>query len=81
MINDYNNERLRMIGIKFFIKSLKSSWISKYIDTENHGKWKLLFALELQLFGGEEIFEASLQRRLQKIGYLYFRNITNLDGH
>ena len=56
MISDYNNGGLRMIDIKLFNKALKSSWIIKYLDSENHGKWKLLFDLELQSFGGEEVF-------------------------
>ena len=41
MISDYENGGLRMIDIKLFNKALKLSWIKKYLDTENHGKWKL----------------------------------------
>ena len=43
MISDYNNGGLRMIDIKLFNKALKSRWMTKYLDLENHGKWKLLF--------------------------------------
>ena len=38
MISDYNNGELRIIDIKLFNKALKSSWITKYLDLENHGK-------------------------------------------
>ena len=48
MINDYENGGLRMIDIKIFGKVLKSSWVKKYLDPENQGKWKLLFDYELQ---------------------------------
>ena len=55
------NGGLRMIDIKLFNKTLKSSWMAKYLDSENHGKWKLLFGLELQ-FSGEEIFRGNLSK-------------------
>ena len=72
-----------MIDIKLFNKALKSSWITKYLDSENHGKWKLLFDLELQSFGGEGVsFRGNLSKehlsKHFKI-YFYFRNSTNLD--
>ena len=51
-----------MIDIKLFNKALKSSWITKYLDSENHGKWKLLFDLELQSYGGEEVFRGNLSK-------------------
>ena len=41
MINDYLEGGLKMIEIASFNKSLKATWIKKYIylDSENHGKW------------------------------------------
>ena len=62
MISDYNNGGLRMIDIKLFNEALKSSWITKYLDSGNHGKWKLLFDLEFQPFGGEEVFRVNLSK-------------------
>ena len=62
MISDYNNGGLTMIDIKLFNKALKSSWITKYLDLENHGKWKLLSDLELQSFGGEGVFQGNLSK-------------------
>ena len=52
LISDYENGGLRMIDIKRFNKALKLSWIKKYVDPENHGKWKLLFDLQLRPFRG-----------------------------
>ena len=62
MISDYENGGLKMIDIKVFNRALKSGWIKKYLDNDNHGKWKLLFDLELRKFGGEEIFRGNLSK-------------------
>ena len=59
MISDYENGGLKMIDIKLFNKAIKAGWIKKYLDTENHGKWNLLFDLELRNFGGEDIFRGN----------------------
>ena len=53
MISDYKNGGLRMINIKSFNKALKATWVKKYFDNENHGKWKLLFDSEISDLGGE----------------------------
>ena len=47
IINDYPNGGLKMIDIQVFNKSLKATWIKKYLDEENQGKWKYFFDLEL----------------------------------
>ena len=39
--------------IDSFSKSLKATWIKKYLDEENKGKWKIFFDLELKFFGGK----------------------------
>ena len=39
--------------IDYFSKSLKATWIKKYLDEENKGKWKIYFDLELEFFGGK----------------------------
>ncbi|CAH3185800.1 unnamed protein product, partial [Porites lobata] len=41
-----------MIDIQSFNKSLKATWIKKYLDEENQGKWKYFFDIELERFGG-----------------------------
>ena len=50
IISDYNSGRLRMIDIKLFNKALKSSWITKYLDSENHGKWKIFLRSGITTF-------------------------------
>ncbi|CAH3142310.1 unnamed protein product, partial [Pocillopora meandrina] len=37
-------------------KSLKATWIKKYLDPENSSKWKIIFNLELGKYGGNEIW-------------------------
>ena len=48
IINDYPTGGLKMIDIQVFSKSLKATWIKKYLDEENQGKWKYFFDLELE---------------------------------
>ena len=40
MINDYPEGGLKMIDIASFNKSLKATWIKKYVHSGNRGKWK-----------------------------------------
>ena len=62
MISDYKNEGLRMIDIKCFNKALKSKWVKKYLDNDNHGKWKLLLDSEIHDLGGDVIFKGNLNK-------------------
>ena len=38
MINDPRDGGLRMIDLISFNKSLKTTWIKKYLDNDNYGK-------------------------------------------
>ena len=40
-----------MIDIASLNKSLKATWINKYLDSGNHGKWKNVFNLALGKYG------------------------------
>ena len=52
-----------MIDIQAFNKSLKTTWIKKYLDSENQGKWKLFFDLELETLGGNILFTGNLNKK------------------
>ena len=84
MISDYKNGGLRMIDIKSFNKALKSTWVKKYLDNDNHGKCKLLFDSEIHDYSGDVIFKGNLNKNdlakfiLTYIGRLYIRNSKNL---
>ena len=62
IISDYKNGGLRMIDIKSCNKVLKSTWVKKYLDNDNHGKWKLLFDSEIHDLGGDVIFKGNLNK-------------------
>ena len=47
MINEPEYGGLKMIDLCSLDKSLKTTWVKKYLDTTNHGKWEFLFDLEL----------------------------------
>ena len=51
MINNYPKGGLKMTDIESFSKSLKATWIKKYLDQGNQGKWKAFLELELQPYG------------------------------
>ena len=51
-----------MFGIKSYNKALKSTWVKKYLDNENHGKWKILFDSEIRDLGGDVIFKGNLNQ-------------------
>ena len=59
MISGYKNGVLRMIDMKSFNKALKSTWVKKYLDKHNHGKWKLLFDSEIHDLGGDVILKVT----------------------
>ena len=62
MISDYSEGGLRMIDLISFNKALKSTWVKKYLDPENHGKWKLFLDWQLQHYGGPVVFRGNLNR-------------------
>ena len=51
------------IDIASFNKSLKATWIQKYLDPESRSKWKRLFDSELERNGGEAILKGNLNKK------------------
>ena len=49
-----------MIDLISFNKSLKTSWIQKYLDSTNNGKWKAFFDLALQNYTHGNVFTGNL---------------------
>ena len=85
MISDYTNGSLKMINMKSFNKALKSAWVKKHLDNDNHGKWKLFhFDSELHDFGRVVIFKRVTSTELfgkvytYKVRRLYNRNSQSL---
>ena len=52
-----------MIDIKSYSKSLKATWIKKYLDAENQGKWKYFFNLELKRHGDSIVLTSNLNKK------------------
>lgn len=48
LMNNYEDGSLKMLDITTFSKSLKATWLQKYFDDSNKGKWKHFFAIKLR---------------------------------
>ena len=62
MISDYSEGGLSMIDLISFNKAPNSTWVKKYLDSENHGKWKYFFDWQLQYYGGPVVFKGNLNK-------------------
>ena len=56
LISNYDHGGLKMVDLSSFNKYLKTTWIRKYLDTSNQGKWKEFVELDLGKYGGNLIF-------------------------
>ena len=79
MIGDYSDVGLKMIDLESFNKALKSTWVKKYLDQENHGKWKYFFDSELQFFGGSAAFKP-LTKKIMVTGRTFLTLNCNFFG-
>ena len=52
-----------MLDLISFNKALKLTWVRKYLDNDNNGKWSLLFDSQLQELGGVDFFKSNLNRK------------------
>ena len=84
IINVYCDGGLKMIDIFSFNKSLKVTWIKKYLDNSNNGKWKLLFDRALQNHSGKKNLSSSLNVRdasdMIKVSDDFFRELLEIWG-
>ena len=60
MINDYSEGGIKTIDIFSFNKSIKATWIKRYLDVKNKASWKTIFDLEFRHFGGDLILYGNL---------------------
>ena len=63
IIQNIKNGGLKMIDIFKFLKSLKSSWIKRLLDTTNNGLWKVFYMNKLDKYGGTIFFECNLNEK------------------
>ena len=45
IIQNYENNGLKMIDIDIFIKSIKAGWVKRLTNTSNNGDWKHIYIL------------------------------------
>ena len=62
MIGDYSDGGLKMIDLESFNKALKSTWVKKYLDPENHGKGSTFLTLNCNFLVGLPSLEATSNR-------------------
>ena len=63
MTNDCENGGLKMLDLNSFSKAIKLSWVRKYLNDNNSGKWKQQFDFQLEDYGGAEFFRGNLDRK------------------
>lgn len=56
MVNDLHDGGINMIDFVSFNKTLKTTWIKKYLDNNNNGKWKIFPNIALQKYGCQSFF-------------------------
>ena len=82
MINDYSEGGLKMINVVSFNRSLKSTWIKRYLDKENCGSWKSFLHLELEKYGAEVTLTGNLDikdsRNVIKVSDSFFKEILEI---
>ena len=63
MINDYKDGGAKMFDIFAFNRALKATWITKYLDNNNKGKWKNLFNYSFRELGGKNALLSNLSKK------------------
>ena len=63
MINVYKEGGARIIDIVTFNQSLKVTWIKKYLDLSNNGKWKKPFCSTFRKLGIHNAFKCNLDKK------------------
>ena len=60
IIQDYENNGLKMIDIDIYIKSIKAGWVKRLTNASNTGDWKHIYTKQLDKVGGNLIFESNI---------------------
>ena len=63
VINDYHEGGIKMLDVKSSNSALKATWIPKYLDINNKGKWQIVFKYWLSRMQKENIFTYNLSRK------------------
>ena len=71
-----------MIDLVSFNKSLKTTWIKKYLDSTNNGKCKVFIDLTLKNHECKNVFTGNLNtkdtKKLIKVSYVFLEEILEI---
>ena len=59
LINNYDAGGLKMIDLETFIKSLKITWIKRFIESDENGILNKIYMNKLNPYGGKLLFECN----------------------
>ena len=51
-----------MLDLKTLSRSLKFTWIQKYLSSQNNAKWKTFFHYRLKCYGGPFLFSCNIRK-------------------
>ena len=60
LYNDYNEGGLKMPHMLSFNNAMKITWVKRYFDVNNEGKWKVFFKAALNDIGGDNFIKWNL---------------------
>ena len=63
IVQNIENGGLKMIDTNKFLKSLKSNWVKRLLDTTNNGLWKVFYNKKINKYGGKLVFESNLNTK------------------
>ena len=62
MLNEYKDAGLKMLDIRSFTHALNSKWVMKYLDDNNHAKWKLFFDFFIKQYDDKFLLTGNLKQ-------------------
>ena len=61
-VNNYAEGGPKMLDLKTFSRSLKFTWIQKYLSSQSNAKWKTFFDYRLRRYGGLFLFPCNIRK-------------------
>ena len=60
LVQSYEDGGLKLTDVNYFLNALNVSWVNRYLDPENKGKWKPFFNETLNKPGNKFVFKGKL---------------------
>ena len=84
VIKSYEEDRLRMTDMNYYINSINITWVKRLTDPENKGAWKIPHVHELDKYGGFLFLKCNLRAddlKLLKIKNMFFKDVLTAGAH